>query len=194
MKTISDKIQDLYWGLIPYECRPRRLWYKLKCFCWKRYSTVKPRWLSHAWCDRDRLLLYCMFEILCRFLEEEKDNVEWYEHLGKDKDGKEILGFTIDVNGETVNVMDEMLELRRWWIEECLPYSDGEADNAWFSIWEKKVKPYLPDPFWAEIKDKEQKKKCDEGMEEIHNFEKQIEKEITARCIRLLKVRGYMWT
>ena len=121
-----------------------RLWYKLKCFCWKRYSTVKPRWLSHTWCDRDRLLLYCMFEILCRFLEEEKDNVEWYTgHLGKDKDGKEILGFTIDVNGETVNVMDEMLELRRWWLEECLPYSNGEEDNAWSSIWNKKVKPYL---------------------------------------------------
>ena len=86
---------------------PSNLWYRFKCWAWKRYTTVKPRWLDHTWCDCTDLLPHTMFEILGRFIEQECSPgcIEWY--------GEE--GCTITVNGEDRYVRDEMQELWTWW-------------------------------------------------------------------------------
>ena len=78
-KTPWQKLKRLYWKTIPYDWRPGQIWYRLTCFLWKRYTTVKPRTLPyHTWCDRDVLMVHCMFEILCRFIEGEKP-AEWFD-------------------------------------------------------------------------------------------------------------------
>ena len=69
-ETIS-KIKHKYWKIVPYDYRPKNLWYKLKCFLWHRYTTIKPRELDHTWCDRCELIVYTNFEILQQFVEEE---------------------------------------------------------------------------------------------------------------------------
>ena len=72
----------------------RRLWYKLKCWAWHRYNTIKPRYMPHTWMDRDSLLEGCVFEVLSKFLEDECSPgcVDWYhEYATKvDFEGKEI--------------------------------------------------------------------------------------------------------
>lgn len=77
--TMWQKIKRLYWKIIPYNWRPGQIWYRLTCFCWHRYTTIHPKTLPwHTWMDRDVLLEHCMFEILCRFIEDEKP-AEYFE-------------------------------------------------------------------------------------------------------------------
>lgn len=81
LETIWDKIEDVYLKLIPFNLRPKNMWYKFKCYGWKRYTTVKPRTLGHDWCDRDALLVHCIFEIVRDFLDGEtpktQEELEW---------------------------------------------------------------------------------------------------------------------
>src|SRR4030042_4189507 len=92
-------IKQLYWKYWPYDYRPMELWYKIKCWCWHRYTTVKPRYLGHTWCDCDDLLSHTMFEILSRFIEKEcsPGNVDW------------------DYDNEHSTVRAKLQELYDWW-------------------------------------------------------------------------------
>ncbi len=77
------------------------VWYKIKCWVWYRYTTIKPRYLGHTYCDSVDLMPHLMFELLSRFIEEEADNVVWYHEYATLIDGK--------------NIRDEMQELYDWW-------------------------------------------------------------------------------
>ena len=67
-----EKIEDWYYTLVPYEFRPKNLFYNFKCWAWYRYRTIKPRTLpGQGWVDRDHLLYHSMFEILSQFIEKE---------------------------------------------------------------------------------------------------------------------------
>lgn len=105
--SLWEKIQFKYWNIVPYDLRPGQLYYKTKCFLFKRYSTVKSRYLGHTWCDRSELLLYTSFEILSDFIENEcsPGHIEWYGESGH----------KITVNGVEKYVRDEMQELYDWW-------------------------------------------------------------------------------
>lgn len=104
--------------------RVHDLWYRLKCFLWYRYTTVKPRTLKfHTWTDRDNLLLHCSFEILCRFLEEECSPgiVDW------------------DCDEEDKQAMKTMKELYVWWNK----YIENEHKNLKWSEESKEIKEKL---------------------------------------------------
>jgi hypothetical protein len=120
--TIWNKIQSGYWCVVPYEWRPKNIWYKFKCWGWKRYTTVKPRTLDHTWYDKSGLLPHVMFEILCRFVEE-----EMYP------DGEEgIVDWSWTDDHQ--NAHDEMISLYKWWTEEYeedYPFNiEPTPDNA----------------------------------------------------------------
>lgn len=51
----------------------KNYWYRLKCWLWHRYTTIKPRSLPHTWMDRDVVMEHCLFEILGQYLEKEVD-------------------------------------------------------------------------------------------------------------------------
>lgn len=87
--------------------RIREWWYQAKCFLWKRYSTVKPRYLPHTWVDCTALLPHVMFEVLSRFKEQECSPgvVDW-RHESAHK---------VSVNGVERLVIDEIEELYVWW-------------------------------------------------------------------------------
>jgi len=102
--TLLDKIKNYYWQLWPYNWRPGQVWYRLKCFVWHRYTTVKPRYLPHTWMDRCEIMPHVMFEVLCQFLEKECNpgNKEWYGEHGRKLDSGKY-------------VMDEMKDIAEWW-------------------------------------------------------------------------------
>jgi RNase H-fold protein (predicted Holliday junction resolvase) len=100
---------------------PKEIWYRFKCWAWKRHTTVRPRWLDHTWCDRCELLPHMMFEILGQFIEQEcsPGYVEWYgEH-----------GHKIEVNGEQKYVRDEMSDLWNWWRDTYIVGYDKRRDE-----------------------------------------------------------------
>lgn len=116
-----DIVKSVYWHAIPSDYRPGRLWYRLKCFVWYRYTTVKPKTLDfHTWCDRDHLLVHCMFQILVDFVEKEIDYD--FEHKNQ---------HSIEINGEKRGVGDIFKQLYDYWKEFSDIDSLEEHDEWW---------------------------------------------------------------
>jgi len=89
---------------------PMEIWYRFTCWIWRRYSTVKPRYLPHTWCDRSEILPHAMFEILSAFIEKEcsPGHIDWYhEHASK-----------VMVDGKERFVRDELQDIYDWWHEK----------------------------------------------------------------------------
>ena len=100
--TVWDKAYSLYLDVVPYDYRPKNLWYTFKCWAWKRHTTIKPRTLDHKWCDKVELLPHMVFEILCRFVEDE---------LGPERERVK----QADCWEAAYKEMDELYE---WWTKE----------------------------------------------------------------------------
>ena len=171
--SIWNKIRYKYWEIWPNNLRPSEIFYTLKCFFWHRYSTVRPRWLGHTWCDRDTLLIFSMFEILTRFVEEEcsPGHIDWYHDQGS----------KIRIEGELVDkyVRDEMDDLLEWWNNEYLPFYNGKlADKIWETmpkpkdVWTPAESGFLS---WdLEFKSEEDEEKYDAGMAKLHELDKRF--------------------
>lgn len=188
-----DKIQDLYWQIVPYDWRLRQIVYRLRCFFWCRYTTVKPRTLPyHTWTDRDNLLAHCSFEILSRFIENEcsPGNVDWYSDDCPHK---------IVVNGVEKWVRDEMQEIYEWWHNKYIKGQNDENERLHKEI--EKVEPITytgeKDGQWYW----EPQFKCEEDavewkgyMRALSDLERNIESELQLMLHRLVDIRQYMWT
>lgn len=105
-KTVLERFEDFYSGIIPYEYRPKQIWYKLKGRFWSKFNTIKCRYLPYTWNDRSEVLPHVMFEVLSRFIEQEcsPGHIDW-----------EGSGHTVTVNGKEKNVRQEMQDLYDWW-------------------------------------------------------------------------------
>jgi len=176
---------------------PACLWYSFKCWAWHRYTTIKPRYLNHEWCDRMVILPHMMFELLCQFIEDEcsPGHIEWYGENGH----------KITVDGKEKYVMDEMKELRTWWIEEYhgrYPRLEDQIHDAIqahdsvhrlcdFVEVEGRDDVVQWDPQYDTPENKER------GMELLRRLgwhERCADAALERRLHRLLAVRHYMWT
>ncbi len=194
MDSTIDKIRYNYWKVLPYDWRPGQIWYRLKCFWWHRYTTVKPRYLPHTWCDRCELLPHMMFEILDQFIGDEcsPGYVEWY--------GEE--GHKITVNGEEKFVLDEMKDLVAWWNDVWNGEWGEVSDILWAEAhkhepktdWTKvEGKPHLSywDPQFRETEDGELWRHC---VRAINKLERTMHKDREERLHRMIAILPYMWT
>lgn len=113
-ETRWERIKFFYWRMVPYNWRPSQIWYRLKCWAWFRYTTVKPRTMPwNTWTDRTDLMPHMMFELLADFIEKEKPA----EH------------FDIEKSHHKAN-WEKMFEAYRWWKEVYVPaYQADEADD-----------------------------------------------------------------
>lgn len=182
------KIKRLYWKLISYNWRPHEIWYRLKCFCWHRYTTTKPRYLSHQWCDRCALLPHTVFEILSRFIEEEcsPGHIEWYGNYGHKINGK--------------YVRDEMQELYDWWHKVFNKAYPQVTRILW-----RYANKYDPIVDWVKLDDEfeeynprwnseESERLYGIYMDAINKLERTMEKELKKRLHRVIEIMPYMWT
>jgi hypothetical protein len=204
-----ERFKYAYWSLIPYNYRPGRLWYQLKCWVWHRYSTVKPRNLPHTWVDRCVLMPHAIFEILSDFVEGEcgpDSPVEWYgdhPHL-------------VEVDGKQVNVHDELQDLYSWWHDDYLKNKDTLRDE-WYAHRELHVKDIFSKVADKEVLDwiKSVDKDVDSSDLEEHSVlysspeaeiendrlfavstekEKHYREELESRLHRVINIIPYMWT
>lgn len=202
--TWKDKIQYAYWSILPYDWRPGQMWYRFKCFVWHRYTTIRPRYLGHTWCDRRCLVPEMMFEILSEFLEKEcsPGHVEWYGEYPH----------MVTVDGVEKNVMDEMKDLAAWW-HQVWHKERGETEEI---LWKEVRKheptsfcqPYTPtkdDPdfvycgeqlyeYKLQFKTEEDDAVYHKCMDALNKLDAIMEKELAARLHRLVNVIPYMWT
>lgn len=179
-------IKKVYYKILPYDYRPGQLWYKTKCFCWHRYTTVKPKDLGHTWCDRDHLLVETMFTILSDFIEQEcvEGPVQWYHENSH----------TVKVNGVEVLAIDEMLALYNWW---HLKYKKAykEIEEAW---WDKAFAIERNDKddysFEHRFKNPEDKELHSFYVRRAMDMEVLVDEELQEMLKRLVNVRRSMWT
>jgi len=174
---------------MPYDWRPGQIWYRLKCFCWHRYTTLKPRYLGHTWHDRCEILPHMMFEILSQFIEKEcepEERIEWYGEYGH-KIGDKY-------------VRDEMQELYDWWHEIYNKLYPAICERLW-----KKSKKYNPTVMWVDIEDDYQEyapkwaTPKDEKfykliLDSIGNLEDRMAQELKNNLHRIIEIMPYMWT
>jgi len=165
----------LWKRFLPHDYRPKELWYKLKCLCWKRYSTVKPRWLPHTWIDRGDLLHYIAFELLVQFLDNEAHIILWEAD-------------------ERYYDYQEMLRLRDWWENRYLKadkliehlYLYQQIDPS-----EDVLEP-IPNTNFYKMREPTVERK--EIWNEINRINAQLSAELEANLAILINLRYLMWS
>ena len=198
--NILEKLRSLYWGLVPHHRRPFYLWYRIKCFFYHRYTTVKPRTLDfHTWCDRSVLLPHMMFEILVQFVEKELNNA----------DGSRKSEHTFLNGDKEINVRDEIYDLYDWWTKDWLINYERIFDE-WHnlcnehrtdyslpvdvngnSVPEEEAELFEWKTEWSSI---EMKDRADRLLKEAVDKECAYDQELIERMSRLSRVHGYLWT
>lgn len=174
LDTVWDKIEDLYHTVIPYRFRPKNLWYTFSCWAWKRYTTTKPRTLSHEWCDRNALLIHTVFEIARTFLEKEgpKNEQKW--------------AWQKEHNPEFYASWLETKEIVDWWLNEY------EESYVWGLSDEKFDKEYAWDkPTVGTVSEEKYS-----GMRAKARFEaeERDEQELRNKAKRIIDLSPYYWT
>ncbi len=190
----GEKIQEIYWSIIPYDYRPSQIFYYFKCLLFKRYNIVKCRYLDCRWHDRDTILAHTMFEILSQFIEKEcsTDNIEWYGEYGS----------KIIVNGKEKYVRDEMQDIYDWWHKK---YNKEypETEDIW---WEKRLQ-YSPEMKYVQsevhkncstvefiYKTSDHKYHYQQILQIMNDLDQHIHKELQDYMHRIVNIMDYMWT
>lgn len=131
---MNKKIKKLWWkikysnfitfftgGIFKH---PYPIFYRIKCFIFRPYTTIKPRNLRHTWCDTTELIPHMLFELLERFLVDEMNlSLETYTYINPPIviSGKEVNSCNvIDINGKKKNAYYEMARLLKWWHTEYI--------------------------------------------------------------------------
>jgi hypothetical protein len=166
---------------------------QLQDFMWAiRYRTYKKFHivkldLKPGYHDIDQRLVHANFCLLVQYVEKEKP----FEHIDWDSD-----------DGHK-NAAKEIKELYKWW-KEVYPNYDKHnplfADDVKCPEHDSKVYTVDEDGdpltyVWEDKPGQEEiKRKFKEACLASHEYEKKQEEEIEANLIRLIKIRGYLWT
>lgn len=169
-------VLDIYHKIVPYNWRPSQIWYRTKCFCWYRYTTIKPRTLNHQWCDRCELLPHMMFEILSEFIEKEcsPGHVNW------------------NATERDQSARKKMQEIYDWWHTEYL------NDESVFNEWHEFIETHSKEPdtylFHRVFDTPENAQKADELWKLCHNKSIKLEEQKIKYMKELCEISPYMWT
>lgn len=177
IEYLKDKIEDIYMTIVPYEWRPSQLWDKFRCWLFKPYTTIKPRYLPHTWTDKDQILVHMVFEILSLYLEKEKPG--------------EIIDWEWDE--EHSKAWKEINELYKWWHETYIPWSETYMDKYEFPDW-KFEKVEGSNHFTSRYRSEEEKQRAREVSQQITDEEERMHNEITEKCKRIIELRSFLWT
>lgn len=190
--------------------------YRIYCF-FKRYTTIKSRYLDHTFYDDVTLLPFTMFEILSRFLDIECDlqkdytvgpkcNTVWHDIIVKEKGSKheEWIAHRIKVNGKEKLVIDEMIDLYKWWELEYIPFWQHRHPKS--IKFDRMINKYRDQrPFkeqWIPTEDgfmkwdfqPTDKKKHSYWVNKSIKFDEKMDTDLEKNMIRLVRLKNYLWT
>jgi len=132
----------------------------------KRYDK-KVSIRNYYWFDSDEQILYAMFQILVDFIEKEADIVDWSS------------------DAKHQEVFDELTELYTWWTKDRPNRDDSYPSTKDFGFDNIFADNVTKQPGYRAWRDA-----CDEKEQK----EREYEQEDTEMLIRLITIRGYMWT
>ncbi|KKN36851.1 hypothetical protein LCGC14_0769430 [marine sediment metagenome] len=152
--------------------------YHFKCKYILKHHHIKidvNRFMSHSkssfrnyyWFDSDGQILYATFQILVDFMEEEADTVDW---TGSPKHQE---------------IFEELTKLYDWWTKDRPNRDDSYPASEDFGI---------NDIFGANARKQPGYKAWRDACDEKEVRDREYELEDTEMLIRLVTIRGYMWT
>lgn len=191
-----EYLREYYWNIVPWDYRPSNIIYRLKCFFWHRYRTVKPRTLpGQVWVDREELLIHCCFEILTQFMEKELKGYreeDWAYYYKRRPD--ELVEF----GGHKKDPYYVLDYLKRWWafyIEKVEKLGDA---------WDKFNEQHRKDGTnpventdlvsWEPVWDLPENEEISRVMFKRYAKKSQkLEQELDNNLVLLIKLRKYLW-
>lgn len=164
-------------------------WFRFRI--WDKYHILRMRYLKPSYHDNDEILIHSMFEVLCRFIE--------------DEDPAEIIVWNHDKQRK--HTWAEMNALYNWWTKKrqkrhkedplfkpgvCTPelvfIPDKEGVNPVTSKKEQFSKVNL------KHKSKKSKQRWEKACDDSSKWEEECDKEDQEMMIRLIKIRNFLWT
>ncbi len=152
--------------------------YWWKCRLWRKHNHVRIRSLPPTWTDRDEILIHGMFQVLSDYMEKEKpeDSIDW------------------SWCSEHAHAWKEMQELYDWWNNVYLK----------FDVWEEApIREFEPTISTTSEGNRvstynhpseEHRKGWEADWTRHKALEEDMERQLTENCIRLVKIRQYLWT
>ena len=176
---IGRWIKDAYWGL-----RHRTI---------DRYNIVHITSLKPGYYDTDTRLLHSMFDLLVQFVEG-----EWARQQldGMLYDGEIKLKWCETRKHYLKVHKNELLAAYMTWVKSLGPEEvaliDDKLEVVALYEWYRHLRPYRKDPtdLWVELKGAGDK----EAMKRSVELEAAQEADDTEHLIRLVKIRGRLWT
>ena len=164
-RKILIRIKYKWWSLVPYKWRPHNLWYYYKCKIFHPYNVIKIRSLPPTWMDIDTRLEHSIMQLLVDFVEkEEPQNHFNYAVYAWYGKSEWVSEQDIIDNQQHINEWKEIFALYRW----CKKFIKlNEKDNI-----ENKIKNYKI----------------------ILNLNERFDKLVTQKLIRIIQLRGHLWT
>lgn len=181
IEKIVDRIDDFFYTYIYWRVKD---WiYRFKCFVWHRYTTTKPRYLDHTWCDISHLLVHTSFELLLRFYEQEM--YEYYTDWDYDEYHR--------------NARDKIEYLVDWYINDFIPYDNWENQKIMFDLQPEPITSFWDTDERGYLRELEFDNEDDELFyhainQAVWDYEARMEQEIEDNLKLLAEVRPYLWT
>lgn len=192
-------VADSFYDSLDYIFSRRKAikdWFRsIKNWIMRPYTTIKPRYLGHGWCDHVELLPHLMFESLSIFIEKECSPgcVEWHGDWAH----------KVVVDGQQKCVRDEMQELYDWWHNTYIPFTRGESSKE--KEIQQKINELSTDldsdlnAFFKALNTPKEKRddkhtQYFELLAALNNYEAYMNKELDERLHRLINIRHSMWT
>lgn len=212
-EELLDKIQGVIWW-------PIERIYDVKYYIVNRWIDQSHALVAHPkhikpgkWQDLDYRILHCTFDELVDFVEIEKaySNFRWDEEKSKTlkwwqggrwrtrtwrsaEAGLEHLRWEASLNDDEIptaqaEAAKEIMELYDWWVNVRPKREDPMDASGWSAYCDSK----RDDDDVLSVLDDDS---VDTGPmhEKMRELEKQYDDEDTEMLIRLIKIRGYLWT
>lgn len=172
-ETIPDFWDDIWSFGIVKKLSNIKWWFFHRFHPKHRYNVIKTS-LKPGYHDPDNRMFYAAFNLLCEFVEEAGDMINWEDEAGHSKAWK------------------EMSELYDWW-NNIRPHREERWEN-------ENPKPTLPDHIERTLGIFAQKNrelpeviKYHEYLSKYNEATQQWEVEDDDMFIRLIKIRRYLW-
>lgn len=176
-----------------------------------RNRAIWPKQLSKKkWYDFDYQMLYVNMEMLTRFVEEEKSHMMFISHneisKPKTREEKRQLGLAyldweigLGLDGEKVQSdAAKEIKLIYWWWNDKYPKRIDPYENKYYKEYRKMKKKRDLELYGSSIekdKDTEERKKVYEKARNLSSeLEERYYNEEQDMLIRLMKIRGSLWT
>ena len=185
--TVPDFIQ--YKLLFPVTWLNNKWWqFKYRYVKKHQYNIIRTE-LEPGYYDQDTILLYGMFAVLCSYVEEGREQIEW---RAEDPDGQ--------CKGIHQDTAIETLALYKWWKEGYLKRPDAidasgftaccdEHRKALKELGQTDVIAFMSTKGMTPAMENRKRK----ALKKMHKMEEDWDKETDEMIIRLIAIRRGMW-